>query len=417
MKIGCLYAVVLVFTFGCTTGKREKTTFFFPAEWEAHDAVWVSFFGTPEDAVTYRIVQEIARTTPVKCLVPGVDLNNNPTHRIAYAVRANLNAAGVDLRNIEIITVEGQVQTRDTGPIFLKNSAGAITLLSFRWNNYGDPFRSFQGFKSRFDSLMAAQLNVPLVESPVVMEGGAMEVNGKGTLLQVESVTLQRNPDLSKEEIEAELKQALGQKKVIWLKEGPAEDPHGEVLITDDYLGTGVGGHIDEFCRFVNAHTILLAMPDSAEAAENPVKRITYERMRVNYNILKNETDQDGRPFEIITIPVPDVPYPYFLADTTQINPEYLYDSDGHSRIQHGDTLYWVPASSYLNFFVTNNVVLIPEFWQQGLPQSTRDEDALVREMMTRYFPDRTIVSINPIALNDTGGGIHCWTQQQPARN
>ena len=98
----------------------------------------------------------------------------------------------------------------------------------------------------------------------MVNEGGAIETNGKGTILQVESVNMHRNPTMSKELQEAELKKVLNVKKIIWLKEGAAEDPSGwGTLITENYFGIGVKGHLDVFCRFVNENTILISFPDS----------------------------------------------------------------------------------------------------------------------------------------------------------
>ena len=398
---------------GCHVENDDNDTYSYPAEWESHDAVWISFFGGPTDLPVYEIARSIAQYTPIKCVVPRYDYTNNVSHQLAYEVRARLTALGVDRDRLSVITTDSLVQTRDKGPIFVKNAAGKLKIVDFKWNNYGDHDTSLGPDSYPFDSLMAAKLQIPTLRSDLVMEGGAMEVNGQGTLLQVEAVTLQRNPGRSREAIEEELKTVLGQKKVIWLKEGPAEDPHGLTLITENYLGSGVGGHVDEFARFVNANTILLAFPDSTEAANNPVKRITYERMKVNYDLLRQATDQDGNPFEIIKVPVPDAPYLSLTADTT--HPFVQTISKENPQIQHGDTLYWVPASSYLNFFVTNNMVLVPAYWQAGLPLSIKEEDEQFQAIMATYFPERAIIPINALALNDTAGGIHCWTQQQPA--
>ncbi len=403
---------------GCTSGSSEPAVYTLPAEWEAHDAVWVSFFGGPMDAVSLEIVKAVAASTPVKCVVPAIDFTGSPAPRLGLLVQARLEEMGVDLGNIEIIRSDSLVQTRDTGPIFVRNAAGELRVADFRWNNYGAADALADGYQDTypFDALMAARMEIPSVRSRLALEGGAIETNGLGTLLQVESVTLQRNPGLSKAEIEEELKQALGQKKVIWLREGPAEDPHGMSLITEGYVGSGVGGHVDEFARFAGPRTILLAFPDSAEAAEDPVKQITRERMQVNYEILKNATDQDGQPFEILKMPVPDLSYEPFIADTAWTHPVFRALLDENPALRHGDTLRWVPAGSYLNFFVTNKVVLIPAYGQPGSPPSVQAEDEQVRATMQRFFPDRQIVGINAVSLNNNGGGLHCWTQQQPAR-
>lgn len=395
---------------GCQSARSDAEAYYLPAEWEPQEAVWVSFFGGPMDSVSYQMVRTIARYTPVKCVIP-------PDRELAYSIEANLKAMGVDPAKIEVIKAGGIVQTRDVGPIFVRNSSGDLRIVDFGWNNYGDPDASMGPNRrsADFDSLVAARLQIPLVRSDLVMEGGAFEANGKGTLLQVEAVTLQRNPGMSKQAIEDELKRVLGQKKIVWLKEGPADDPQRMALITRKYIGQGVGGHVDEFARFVDPHTILLAIPDSAEAAHDPVKQITYDRMRVNYEILKNATDQDGKPFTIVTVPVPNVPYRPMVADTSWTHPAFHDLLQANPQIHHGDTLYWVPASSYLNYFVSNKVVLIPAYWRPGWPQAVKQRDDQFREVIHRYFPDREIISIDPYALNMNGGGLHCWTQQQPA--
>lgn len=405
---------VLILT-GC---QNTDDTFTFPAEWEPHDAVWLTFLGGPMDDVAFTMAEAIAPHAIVKAVVPGTDVYNRPTHRLAYEIQARFKQLGIPSDRIDVIRSDTLVQTRDTGPIFVKNDAGDLRIVDFRWNNYGDIELPPTDPPNRysFAALMAERLALPTVRSSIVMEGGAFDVNGKGTILQVESVTLQRNPGLSKAEIEAELKRVLGQEKVIWLKEGPAEDANGLTLLADRYLAAGVGGHVDEFVRFVNPTTILLAMPDSAEAANNPIKQITYDRMQVNYEILKSTTDQDGNPFEIITVPVPDVVYEPLVVDQTWAQHPYFGSVIADNlTLQPGDTLQWVPASSYLNYFVTNNVVIIPSYWQPGLPESVRAEDNAFRMLLAQFYPNRAIVAIDPLLLNNAAGGLHCWTQQQPA--
>lgn len=402
---------------GCRLDFNASDDFVYPAEWEPHDAVWISFFGGPTDGISYDMVASVARDTPVKVVVPKVDFYGNSAGSLNYVVRARFREMGINQANIEIITSDSLVQTRDTGPIFLKNTNGELRIVDFLWNNYGESGAFGKPYRDSypFDSLMAVQKGIPFIKSTIALEGGAIEVNGDGVLLQVEAVTLQRNPGMSKAMIEAELKRVLGQQRVIWLKEGLAEDPLGPTLITDNYMGSGVGGHVDAFSRFVDPHTILLAFPDSAEAAADPVKKITLDRMKVNYDILRNEKDQHGHSFTIIKVPVPDIPYSSFVVDTTQI-PTSLYSFvKNNPSIEQGDTLNWVPVASYLNFFITNNVVLLPQYWRPGMPDSVKEEDEIIRGIMARFFPDREIVPIDPLILNDAGGGIHCWTQQQPA--
>ncbi len=253
----------------------------------------------------------------------------------------------------------------------------------------------------------------------MVNEGGAIETNGKGTIIQVESVNMQRNSGMNKEQQEAELKKVLNAKKIIWLKEGVADDPFGwGTLIAENYFGIGVRGHIDEFCRFVNDSTILLTFPDSLEAALDPVKKITLDRMKVNYEILKNSTDQDGKPFNIVKMPVPDIDYMTFALDTANNNEEIKFLSQQilweQKNFKSGDTVHFVPASSYLNFFITNNIVFQSKYYITGGPETGKAKDEIARKILKYYFPDRKIIQINPIQMNYRGGGLHCWTMQVP---
>jgi agmatine deiminase len=253
----------------------------------------------------------------------------------------------------------------------------------------------------------------------MVNEGGGIETNGKGTLLQVESMNMHRNPGMTKEAQEAELKRVLNIKKVIWLKEGAAEDPSGwGTLITGNYFGIGVKGHLDEFCRFVNSNTILISYPDSAEAELDPVKKITLERMKVNYEILKNATDQDGKPFTIVKMPVPDIDYMTFALDTVSKNDEIRFLSQQilyeQKNFSIGDTVHFVPSSSYLNFLITNKTVFEAKYWEEGKSETSKAKDEKAKQILKQYFPDKNIYQINTAETNHNGGGLHCWSMQVP---
>jgi len=198
-----------------------------------------------------------------------------------------------------------------------------------------------------------------------------------------------------------------------------AEDPSGwGTLITQNYFGVGVKGHVDEFCRFVNANTILLAYPDSLETLNDPVKKITFERMKVNYEILKNATDQDGKPFTVIKMPVPDIDYMTFALDTNSqaneikfLSQQILYEQ---KQFSNGDTVHFVPSASYLNFLITNNTVFEAKYWKPGNPESSKAKDEKVKQILQQYFPDKNIYQIYTEESNHNGGGLHCWSMQVP---
>jgi len=339
-----------------------------------------------------------------------------------------LSATGANIDSIVFMhSSEGFSFAERDGLLFMKNRNGNIQLVNFEWNSYGWYFeKEFKGYieedkkkRVKYITTLHKEFPHPVISSRMVNEGGAVETNGKGTILQVESVNLQRNPDMTIDQQELELKKVLNAKKIIWLKEGADEDPFGwATLITENYFGVGVLGHVDQFCRFVNDSTILISFPDSAEAAIDPVKKITLERMKINYEILKNATDQDGKPFTIIKMPVPDNDYMTFALDTVNMNEEISFLSwrilAEQKKISIGDTVHFVPSSSYMNFLITNETVFESKYWTEGKPEASKAKDEQAKQILQQFFPDRKIYQINTVETNHNGGGLHCWSMQLP---
>ena len=408
------YFILLILFYSCVP--KNKTEFYLPAEWEPQSGVIV---GGLDDTASFEMVSQLAREMKVFCLVSDSTMG---------IYKKKLSAVGVNLDSIQFLTssTEFSYAQRD-GVIFLKNGIGEKKLVNFAWNMYGWYFDSTiknyinKDKKKRelYTSVYLKAFPYAVINSSMVNEGGAIETNGKGTILQVESVNMHRNPTMSKELQEAELKKVLNVKKIIWLKEGAAEDPSGwGTLITENYFGIGVKGHLDVFCRFVNENTILIAFPDSLEAAIDPVKKITLERMKINYEILKNATDQDGKPFTIVKMPVPDIDYMTFALDTVNKNNEIKFLSQQilfeQKQFSVGDTVHFVPSSSYLNFLITNKTVFEAKYWTEGQPAGSKGKDEKAKQILQQYFPDRKIYQINTAETNHNGGGLHCWSMQIP---
>ncbi|MEO6584608.1 MAG: agmatine deiminase family protein, partial [Ferruginibacter sp.] len=157
----------------------------------------------------------------------------------------------------------------------------------------------------KFDRELAATIKIPVRKANVMSEGGGRDLNGKGTLLLVDQLDMDGNKKLRKYQIEEEYKKALGIKKIIWLNSGLLEDERlDNGPVWKDLYPVGAGGHIDLFCRFAGPNTILLAQVTEKERASSPIEAINYHKLEENYEILKNSTDQDGKPFNIIRIPV-----------------------------------------------------------------------------------------------------------------
>lgn len=431
------FACIALFVLGCNSRKQQRAaeTFYMPAEWEPHDAVWLGW--EKDSSLGYypavvNIIKALAGNVTVKIAF------HNDT--LMQKGKAYLASQGIDSSMYTSYIMPGdRYWIRDHGAAFLVNGKEELAVANFAWNGYGLPGflkekyngnmdsvtkylnrrQEMMNATEKVDSLMAVKENATLLTTNVVHEGGAIEVNGLGTLILCEATVLQRNPDMTKAYIEAEFKRVLGVTNIIWMKKGLADDPLRYFRrISGNYVGGGTGGHTDEFVRFANPSTILLAWVDEKEKDLNPVNQINYERMIENYNILKNAKDQNGKPFNIIKVPLPDLITKKILARENIDYSETTFDLDVNSFIPSekpnaGDTLLRVPASSYMNYLVTNGTVLLPTYTAYG---SSKEKEEQVRNIFEEQFPGRKIVFIDAIMQNWSGGGIHCSTQKQPKK-
>jgi agmatine deiminase len=224
-----------------------------------------------------------------------------------------------------------------------------------------------------------------------------------------------RNPDWSVAQMQQALLKLPGVRKVVWLPAGPAEDPHLRSTIVGDHVGWGTGGHTDQFVRFADAHTVLLAWPTDAQAAAHPVARLTRERMQRNFEILSRERDADERPFRIVKVPMPHtIERPVVLsaqADTQYSEQWTAADFPAGEGRRDGDTVMQVAPASYLNYVVANHVVIVPGYLRSGTPPALQQQ---VRRHFERAFPGRRIVFVDSIEANWYAGGPHCATLSQP---
>ena len=273
----------------------------------------------------------------------------------AAQVRAACTAA-VDVVEIPI----DDSWLRDSGPIFVVDQEGRRAGVDFRFNSWGERFLPYD-LDAAVSKELLEVLGIERIESSMVLEGGSLTVDGEGTLITTEQCLLNpnRNPDLSREEIEAELARTLGVTKVIWLKWGHFEDEH-----TD--------GHVDGVCAFARPGVVVAQTCDDPD---NP----NYELMAENLELLRAARDAGGRSLEVVELPH----FPYFDLD--------------------GKTL----MTSYPNFYVANGGVVVPT---AGLEL---DDEAL--SIIGGAFPDHQVVGVPSRVIAFGGGGTHCITQQLPA--
>ncbi len=331
-----------------------------PAEWEPHDAVWLSW---PHDRETFPDLAGVERAyVEIIAALRGSETVNLlvASELMRTRIKAMLGEEGVDTGGVRFhIADYADVWFRDYGPTFVVNQkAESIAMVNWTFNAWGEKYPELME-DTRVPLFMNREMGLPVFTPGIVLEGGSIEVNGCGTVITTEACLLNRNrnPRLSREEIEAYLEAYLGAGHVIWLKQGIAGDD------TD--------GHIDDIARFVDPTTVVCALEEN-EDDEN------YVLLQENYETLAASADQDGNPLTVIPLPMP-------------------------GRVGGEERL---PAS-YANFYIGNSVVLVPVF---GHPN---DEIALAR--IRQAFPDREVAGIDCTAMVEGFGAIHCISQQQPS--
>jgi agmatine deiminase len=433
MKKLTLFILLTIIIFSCKQEPQDPTAFYMPGEFEPHEAVWFGTWYMDEWASEYkRVMSEVMKAIDAHVHIKMA----SPSDSIMLIAQKQLDSLGMDISKIQFFVMPGEAHwIRDHGAAFVVNHQGDLGAVDFEWNGYGsldwrvlrdstilDSLEIFRektrtSDRAKVDSLMAVATDAYWINGNLTIEGGSIEVNGKGVLIQCEAVTLQRNPGWTKEELEEEFKRTLGVKKVIWLPQGLAEDEHILHFQLGKYVGYGTGGHTDEFVRFADAQTILLTWVDESEVDKHPLNKVNYERMSRNYEILKKEKDQDGKPFKIIKIPMPFHQERMIIVSDTLNDDVYYrlksFSYEDQKQLSIGDTLTYVAAASYMNFLVTNGVVVTSSY--------AKDEASIKREkevesLFQQAFPGRKIVFVDAMPLNWHGGGIHCSTQQEPKR-
>ena len=418
------HIIVTLLLFSCSvpTVKEEVPLIITrqPAEFETQNAVWLIW--PPVDHKEGESVQEITLSI-IEALIDGLHVVVTcGTDELCSQAREVLGNRFKESQNLTIQALPSiEIWVRDMGPVFVETNQNTLAVADFNFNawGYSDTVDTYTKTEEMYDIRAAELLNLPVISSPMISEGGNREVNGKGTLLVTEAVEKGRNPTMSKAEMEAEYKRLLGVKKTIWLKQGLNEDDHtflGPLDASEGvkaYTVVTTNGHIDEFARFVNDSTILLAEVDNSDL-EDPIALENYYRMEENYRILSRATDQDGKPFHIIRMPLPKTML------TTMGPGDYVYEyiktldyQDG-STFPEGDTITVVPAASYLNFLITNSVIIGQKYWREGMPEVIKLRDEKAAAILQSVFPNRIVIMLDAMAVNLGGGGIHCISMQQP---
>ncbi len=288
--------------------------------------------------------------------------------------------------NIRIFTIpQNDAWARDTAPTFVVNDEGKLRGIDWQFNAWGGEFDGLYAHWEEDNALASAFCEAVGADcydaQHFVLEGGSIHSDGEGTILVTESCLLSegRNPHMSKEQITETLKQYLGAEKVIWLPRGIYNDETNE--------------HVDNVCAFVKPAEVLLAWTDDANDPQYPLSAACMD-------VLKTETDAKGRPFTVHKLPIPDVPVCVEESDMDG----YEFE-EGEDTREAGERL----AASYVNFYICNHAILLPQF---GGENAESDERAAA--ILGSLFPEREIVKIPAREIIVGGGNIHCITQQIP---
>ncbi len=399
------------------SGLGPASHFTFPPEWHAHETVWIGWskgLFDADDHVRLRLDMLGALTPHVPVTINVED--EDSAVRIRQLIVGEPIVADRVMFNVQD-TVD--VWVRDTGPLFVSNGK-RLQMAAFTWGNYGFPWPyTSPGQMARIEApqQIAASRGYRQIASDVVAEGGGIDVNSR-SLVTYRDVAMHRNPGKSLEEIEAELKRLYGKEQVIWLDRAPITDRIFAGPKVGNFFGWGANGHVDEYVRFVSEETILVGEVSEEERGRDALMRLDHEILSENRRQLEEARDPDGNPFNVVAMPVPDVGP--FLRRRALTEEDFAPTPSGFDQrsvyrdFAVGDEIVEVPAVSYLNFLVTNGVVVSAKYWSEGLPDHIRDNDERCAAILKQHFPDREIVQINPLAANWNGGGVHCLTQQQP---
>jgi len=333
-----------------------------PAEWEPHEATWLSWphrSGSVLPPVTDRIlgvlakmIDALADSEPVCICVLDAE-EENEVREVLTKRRARTS----HIRFYHVPTNEPVC--RDHGPVFVvRNDAPQLAVINWDYNAWGWKYPPFD-LDNEVPATIASQLDLPLFDPGMVLEGGSFDVNGSGSLLTTKSCLLNpnRNPDLTKSEIERNLHDFLGVKKILWLGDGIEGDESD--------------GHVDLLTRFVNRTSVVTVIE---EDDSDP----NHEPLQANLARLREMNVEDGSPLEVHVLPMP------------------------RKISRNGKRL---PAS-YANFYIANSVILLPTFADTC--------DAWAVSVLHTAFPKRKIVPIDCREMILGLGAFHCLTQQQP---
>jgi agmatine deiminase len=340
----------------------KELNYIFPPEWENHRATWLSY--PHEDSYSWpgtlpriypsyhQFIKEISKGERVCINVRDDELKKK--------VGTELNESGVDLSKIDLfVHPSNDAWCRDHGPAFLINPrlSHPKAIVSWKYNAWGDKYP--HDLDEQIPGLIGKLLDIPVYYPGIIMEGGAVEFNGAGTLLTTTSCLLNknRNADLSQDQIEQYLREYYGVEQILWLGDG--------------IDGDDTNGHIDDMSRFFKEDGVVTVVETDRHDPNHPI-------LKENLNNLKKMRLLNGKQLDIAEIPMPK---------------PVIYEEQR------------LPAS-YANFYICNHSVIVPTY------RCKEDDQAMA--VLEECFPDRKIIGIDSVELIWGLGSFHCLSQQEP---
>ena len=330
-----------------------------PPEWYPHECCWMQW---PTETFPSEVTSTWSHFDLDKGRIAWANVANTISQfeTLKMIVHPDDRKSAISLLNNKVEILELPINDawcRDSGAIFLLNNKNELGGVDSDFNCWG--YKENFELDDKVAKFMIEKTNSKYFKNNMVLEGGSINVNGKGTMITTEQCLLNknRNPELSKEQIEKNLKDYFGVNKIIWLKHG-----------TDE----GTDGHVDNVACFSNSNTILtMTCTDKSDSY--------YDLLTENLEILRSSTDQDGNPLNIIEL---------------EMSKKRLIPNDDE-------------PSSYINFYISNKAIILPIFGDE-----LADENA--KKILDSLFQNRQIVCLDGRDIILGGGNIHCITQQQP---
>lgn len=361
--------------------EKNRTKYRMPGEFEPHEGcvmIWPERpgswnYGAREAQKAFvKVAEAIGESEKVYMLVSKAQMEN--------AKNQLGNVSGVTLLECET----DDAWARDVGATMVLDEKGAVCGVDWQFNAWGGDFDGLYRNWEKDDRVAAficRTLGCPCLDArPFVLEGGSIHSDGEGTLIVTEACLLSqgRNPQMSREQIEEQLKYWLGVHKIIWLPCGIYQDETNE--------------HVDNVCAFVRPGEVVLAWTEDETDPQ-------YAMSLADLKVLEQETDAKGRKFKIHKLLIPQKP----VCLTREDVDGFVFE-EGEDEREAGERM----AASYVNFYISNGGIILPQFGDEN--------DKRAVEILQKCFPERRIYPIDARAIIVGGGNIHCITQQIPGK-